>query len=735
MGKKNGVEKDTSPSLNDDESDYPDPTANERMRKYGQPRKYEPYFHGPVIDRSLTDVICLILFILAMIVWLCIGLIGFLEGNPSSLVMPTDSKGRTCGVDPEVSDKPNLFFFNILDCLQVEAITNLSCPTPQVCVKDCPDYYYFPLLKTDTDFSLICVDNVNVSDDPEMAERVALISERKCAPYYLESRPVYGRCVPAFLLEVNINDTDFDVETEIINKLTESKLFDDEITVTVVKKAVSLIVNFGSILQVVYDDFINAWYIIVIGLVVGAVLCFIWCSIMRFVAGFMVWGSIIVLHVLLAGGIFFCWNEYMELEGVPGASDDFSFSLNLDSYLRLQKTWLIAGVIMCVLLAIILLLTICLCTRIRIAVALIEEASKAVSAFWSTLIWPIFPFAFQLLVTVLWCAIAVYLATSKQKTFVVNFADGNASNVTFNNFDPCDENNFDPQGTSALCMFNSYDLPEYHTYMQFINLFCFLWVLNFIIGLNQVILAGVFATYFWTVDKKDLPRFPLAKSLYTAVVYHTGSVAFGSLIIAIVQLIRVILEYIEVQLKGKENKVAKFILRCLKCVFWCLEKFLKFINKNAYIMIAIYGKSFCTSAKNAFFLLMRNIIRVAVVNKITDFLLFIGTAMVTTAVVVLSFFYFTFSAEYSFTAFIAAEYLPIPNVRYYWIIIFMIGFGTFVIGHIFFGVFNMAVDTLFLSFLEDLERHDGSPERPYYMNKDLMKIVGKKNRKRHVEEW
>ncbi|KAJ8039266.1 hypothetical protein HOLleu_16923 [Holothuria leucospilota] len=34
MGKKNGVEKDTSPSLNDDESDYPDPTANERMRKY-----------------------------------------------------------------------------------------------------------------------------------------------------------------------------------------------------------------------------------------------------------------------------------------------------------------------------------------------------------------------------------------------------------------------------------------------------------------------------------------------------------------------------------------------------------------------------------------------------------------------------------------------------------------------------------------------------------------------------
>lgn len=84
-------------------------------------------------------------------------------------------------------------------------------------------------------------------------------------------------------------------------------------------------------------------------------------------------------------------------------------------------------------------------------------------------------------------------------------------------------------------------------------------------------------------------------------------------------------------------------MTCLKCCFWCLEKFIRFLNRNAYIMvsglgpitnppalpgregplfpvgalilpfyslqIAIYGTNFCTSAKNAFFLLMRNIIR------------------------------------------------------------------------------------------------------------------------------
>ena len=36
--------------------------------------------------------------------------------------------------------------------------------------------------------------------------------------------------------------------------------------------------------------------------------------------------------------------------------------------------------------------------------------------------------------------------------------------------------------------------------------------------------------------------------------------------------------------------------------------------------------------------------------------------------------------------------------------------------------------------VEDLERHDGSPEKPYYMNKDLMGILGKKNLKPKAEK-
>ena len=39
----------------------------------------------------------------------------------------------------------------------------------------------------------------------------------------------------------------------------------------------------------------------------------------------------------------------------------------------------------------------------------------------------------------------------------------------------------------------------------------------------------------------------------------------------------------------------------------------------------------------------------------------------------------------------------------------------------------MAVDTLFLCLLEDLERNEGTRDKPYFGPTGLLKIVGKKN--------
>merc|ERR1712241_1097717 len=68
---------------------------------------------------------------------------------------------------------------------------------------------------------------------------------------------------------------------------------------------------------------------------------------------------------------------------------------------------------------------------------------------------------------------------------------------------------------------------------------------------------------------------------------------------------------------------------------------MRFLNRNAYIMCAMKSTNFCVSAKDAFNLLMRNTVRVVVLNGIVNFLLFIGKLVIVVGVGTLSFFFFS----------------------------------------------------------------------------------------------
>lgn len=51
---------------------------------------------------------------------------------------------------------------------------------------------------------------------------------------------------------------------------------------------------------------------------------------------------------------------------------------------------------------------------------------------------------------------------------------------------------------------------SYTLYLQIYNLFMLFWLVNFVIALGELTLAGAFASYYWAFDKnKDIPSFPL----------------------------------------------------------------------------------------------------------------------------------------------------------------------------------------------------------------------------------
>merc|ERR1719355_388518 len=89
---------------------------------------------------------------------------------------------------------------------------------------------------------------------------------------------------------------------------------------------------------------------------------------------------------------------------------------------------------------------------------------------------------------------------------------------------------------------------------------------------------------------------------------------------------------------ASKNKLAACVLRIVQCCLWCLEKCIKFLNKNAYIQIALMGTAFCTSAKNAFFLILRNAARFMVITMLSHLVHFIACGLIIVSTAVLGYF-------------------------------------------------------------------------------------------------
>lgn len=112
--------------------------------------------------------------------------------------------------------------------------------------------------------------------------------------------------------------------------------------------------------------------------------------------------------------------------------------------------------------------------------------------------------------------------------------------------------------------------------------------------------------YFTQLEPEGREKMALLNSVKIMCRYHLGTAALGSLIIAIVQFVRIVLEYIDNQTKTAQDKnfMLKMAMKCIKCCMWCLEKCLKFITGYAFIYTAVKGVNFCSACKKTFGMMM-----------------------------------------------------------------------------------------------------------------------------------
>lgn len=82
-------------------------------------------------------------------------------------------------------------------------------------------------------------------------------------------------------------------------------------------------------------------------------------------------------------------------------------------------------------------------------------------------------------------------------------------------------------------------------------------------------------------------------------------------------------------LKNSDNPFAKAVACCCQFIVEQLERVLKYLVRNAYIIVALDGTPLIESGKKAFHLLKDNLIDVIALNNVGDFVLFLGRVFVT----------------------------------------------------------------------------------------------------------
>lgn len=234
-------------------------------------------------------------------------------------------------------------------------------------------------------------------------------------------------------------------------------------------------------------------------LAIAAVSSFIYIIIMRWIIAPLVYGTLIALIAALSYAIYYCVTKYLALKGNSPTS--FTLSSDINYYFSIGYTWLVIACIASLVLLILLLVILVIIKRLRLAIQLICEASKAIADMFITVFFPVIPLLLEIGFFVYFAATAVYIASPGAALYrTVNTNNTNSSNSTSIACNPTVTlSNID----GIACLFYKYGIDadryidlilkffaEYQYVPQIYNLFMFFWTEFFLIGLNQMILAG-----------------------------------------------------------------------------------------------------------------------------------------------------------------------------------------------------------------------------------------------------
>ncbi|XP_076876526.1 choline transporter-like protein 1 isoform X2 [Brachyhypopomus gauderio] len=608
----------------------------------------------PLEDRRCTDIPWLLLFAIFNIGMLFICGFAISTGAASRLVSGYDSYGNICGqkntkipgIDLSGQDQTSKKYVFFLDPCNID-IVRRKIKSMALCVSSCPEttLQTYDDLKTfaEKNGSNLCSYELIPNTYPTDPNRVTKCPNLPVPPS--KSLPIFHRCTPA--------------DIACYSKFAE---------------ALITFVSDNSVLHRVIAGVMSSKEIIMGLCVLSLVLSIILMGVIRYISAVLVWLLTAVVVIVSVGGAGVLWWLYVDHRVSANATLPAN---ELQVAKDNEKALLIYAIAATIFTLVLLLLMFFMRKRVALTIALFRVASKVFGQLPLLVMQPFWTFLTLMFFWVYWITVLLLLGT--------------AGNPVKNN-------------QTGLVEFEMAEPLQYMVWYHAVGL---IWISEFILACQQMTVAGAVVTYYFTRDKSQLPLTPILSSSMRLMRYHLGTVAKGAFIITLVEIPRLILTYIHSQLKGSENACARCMLKACVCCLWCLEKCLSFLNQNAYVATAINSTSFCTSARDAFIILAENALRVATINSVGDFVLFLGKVLIV-----------------SCTAFAGVLALNYQREYTVWVLpLIIVCLFAFLVAHCFLSIFEMVVDVLFLCFAIDTKYNDGSPGSEYYMDKALMEFV------------
>ncbi|KAK1290781.1 hypothetical protein QJS10_CPB18g01491 [Acorus calamus] len=647
-------------------------------------------------NRKCRDLVFLFIFIAFWVAMIVNSSFAFNQGNPLRLTYGLDYKGNVCGNkhgDPDLRELEVKYWMNPNQVYQsgfknshfrlgdARSVCLLECPTPS------EDSLNWVCDYPEGDIRLTVDEWINRDYDyyefltPDMRNS-SLQLQGPCYPVIFPSLNVLWSC--QFIARASNASMRHWQQMGGVN-------IDENI---IIDKTIHRAINSPSaVLKRYVADIGKTWPVLIVcGGILPLFLSVIWLLMIRYFVAGMTWITVSVFNILIIGVTMFFytkagWIGNDAISSVIGETDPYYTVTGRElNHLRA------ASILMTIVMIVSVLSTIAIIRRILMATSVLKVAAKVIGEVQALIIFPVVPYTILVIFYMFWISAALHLFSSGQ-ILRNDCQDCCTYDLKINRVN-CD----------SCCGYSIHYTPHISIAILF-HLFGCYWATQFIIACSSTVIAGSVASYYWAHGEiSEIPFLPVFSSMKRLMRYSLGSVALGSLVVSIVESVRSMLESIRRRLKYTDSEalspIGKVTSFSSKCCLGGIEWTIKSVNRNAYIMIAITGKSFCKASAIATGLIMNNILRIGKVNVIGDVILFLGKLCVS-----------LFSAVFAFLMLDTHKYRSAHNKISSPLFPVLVCWGLgYVVSTLFFAVVEMAIDTIILSFCQDAEEHQGTAQ-------------------------